>query len=166
SERAGRSRCGLVDLLRQTGGLVPAEGARALNAGLARPRERALHACSDIRDVERVDEDRRAPGDLFGRAATRGDDRDAAGHRLEHGNAEALVERGIDEAAGAAVEARELVVADPAEPADIGAANGDAAPSFRACDAQLDAEALGGLDRALEVLARLERADGEPVVAV
>ena len=46
------------------------------------------------------------------------DDRGAAGHRLQHRHPEALVERGVDDAARAAVEASKLGVRNPAEPAD------------------------------------------------
>ena len=91
--------------------------------------------------IARVDEHRRAARDLLGRAPGARHHRRAAGHRLEHRDAEALVQRRVDEAARAAVERRELVVGDPAEPAvDL-----DAAPARRADDAQLDAEPLRGL---------------------
>ena len=72
-----------------------------------------------------VDEDGRAARHLLGGAAAARHDRRAAGHRLQHRDAEALVERRVDEAARAAVERRQLLVRRAADPAwDV-----DAAPS-------------------------------------
>ena len=88
-------------------------------------------------------------------------DRCPARHRLEHRQPEPLVERGEDEAAGAAVERRELVVRYPPGPAG----NLDAAPAGRADDPQLDVGEPRGLDGPGKVLARLEGAHGEHVVA-
>ena len=51
----------------------------------------------DRLDVERVDEHGRAAGDLLGRAAAARHDGRAARHRLEHRDAEALVQRREDE---------------------------------------------------------------------
>src|SRR5581483_5860091 len=66
------------------------------------------------------------------------------------------------EAARAAVEPGELGVADLAEPGDV-ARRPDAAPAARAHDAELSVDR--GRDPR-EVLARLERPDGEHVVAL
>ena len=123
-----------------------------------------MPAC-DRAGVERIDEHRGVACDLLGRSARGRDDGGAARHRLEHRDAEALVERRIDDAARAAVVRGELVVVDLAEPAHC-AARVDAAPAARADDAQLDAGPRGRVDRAREILARLERADGEHVVAL
>ena len=75
--------------------------------------------------------------ELVVRRAGRADDRGAGGHRLEHRQTEALVLRGVDEAACAAVELGELVVGYAPEQADAGAADGDIAPAGVAGDAQL-----------------------------
>src|SRR5205823_8934894 len=94
------------------------------------------------------------------------DDGRAGGHRLEHGDAEALVERGIGDAEGAAVEPAELFVGDLAEPADVTAARVHAAPPAGARDPQLDAQPGRRRDRPRDVLAWFERPDGEHVVAL
>ena len=71
----------------------------------------------------RVDERGVVAGELGHRRAGARHDRAAAGERLGDRDAEALVERGVDEAARAAVERRELLVAhDLAEPRDVRAA--------------------------------------------
>ena len=57
---------------------------------------------------------------LVERGMRGGDDRAAAGHRLDDRHPEALEARGIDGDRGAAVETRELVVGDEPEPADPG----------------------------------------------
>ena len=86
------------------------ENARARSRPRARSssrrRMRLLDPGGDRRDVERVDEDCRTARDLLRRAAGRRDDGRAARHRLEHRDAEALVQRRVDEAARAAVETR------------------------------------------------------------
>ena len=84
-----------------------------------------LDSGGDRRNVERVDEDCSLADDLLHRAAGARHDGRAARHRLERGDAEALVERREDEAARAAVRGGELLVVDPAEPGDVLA--GDAA---------------------------------------
>ncbi len=70
--------------------------------------------------IERIDEHRCAACHLLGRTAARRDDRCAARHRLDDRDAEALLERRIGEAAGAAIEPGELLVRDSAEPAHAG----------------------------------------------
>ena len=57
-----------------------------------------------------VDEDGRVARDLAQRRLVERDDRGAAGHRLEHRQAEALVARRLHEAGGAAIELGELVL--------------------------------------------------------
>ena len=66
--------------------------------------ERARDAVADRVDVGRVDVGRVVAGELGHRAAGARHDRAAAGERLGDRDAEALVERGVDEAARAAVE--------------------------------------------------------------
>ena len=88
----------------------------------ARPARRAARPASAMPSaidagVARVDEHRGATRDLLGRAATRRHDGRPARHRLEHREPEALVQRRVDEAARAAVERRELLVAGLADPA-------------------------------------------------
>ena len=64
-------------------------------AQLVAPRNRPRSMPAAIeRGVERVDEARGAVGDLLHRRARARDDRRAAGERLEHREAEALVQRG------------------------------------------------------------------------
>src|SRR5207244_7464911 len=77
---------------------------------------------------------------------------------------EALVERGVRHARRAAVEPRELGVADLAEPANAVTRRLDPAPAASADDAQLGVGAPDGFDQTIEVLARLERADREHVL--
>src|SRR5207245_9471864 len=74
----------------------------------------------------------------------------------------ARVERRVDAARGAAGEARELVVRDLAEPA-VGA---NAAPAARPGDTKPHAGAPRRLFDPSQVLAGLERADGEHVLAL
>ena len=93
----------------------------------------------DRRGVERIDEHGGAAGDLLRRAPAGRHDGRPAGHRLEHREPEALVERREDEAARTAVERRELLVGDAARPAR----HVDAAPAACPDDAQLDARAAG-----------------------
>ena len=86
----------------------PPRVARATSAHEATRRgsgaERARDAVADRGDVGRVDVGRVVAGELGHRAAGARHDRAAAGERLGHGDAEALVERGVDEAARAAVQ--------------------------------------------------------------
>src|SRR5207249_11069306 len=85
---------------------------------------------------------------------------------FEHGDAEALVQRRIDEAARAPVLPRELGVIDLTEPRHVRAAWLDSTPATGPDDAQLDPGVRGGVDRPGEILARLERADCEHVLAL
>ena len=71
--------------------------------------------------------DGRVAGDLAQRGLVGGDDRRAAGHRLEHGQAEPLEARGQDEQRRAPVEVGELVLGDVA--AQVGAAVAELAAS-------------------------------------
>ena len=112
--------------------------------------------------LERVDVDGVVAGELGHRAPGARDDRAAAGERLGDRDPEALVERGVDEAAGAAVERGELVVADLAEPGDV-RRRLDVPPAAGTDDPEL---ALDGGGDPGEVLPRLERADREHVVAL
>ena len=119
-------------------------------------------AVGDRRDVERVDENRCAAGDLLHRRPDGRDDRRPARHRLEHGQPEPLVQRRVEDAASAAVERSELRIRDLADPAvDL-----DTSPPACAHDAQLEPGLARSIDDALEVLPRLERRDREDVVAV
>ena len=89
-------------------------------------------------------------------------DRRPARHRLEHRQPEALVERREDEAARAAVERGELLVVDPARPSPAPRPRpSPGAPTTRSSTSGKPRR----LDRAREVLARLERSDREHVVA-
>ena len=136
-----------------------AERARPAPVGGLDPR-------GDRRDVERVDEDGRVADDLLHRAAGARHDGRAARHRLERGNAEALVERREDEAARAAVGGGQLVVLDPAEPGDVLPGDACVPPAGRADEPQLHTGAGRGLDDAGEVLAGLERPDSQHVLAL
>ena len=123
---------------------------------------------SDRVRVERVDPDRDAFSELAEGRARGCDHRSAAGHRLQHREAETLVERHVGNGGRAAVLPRQLAVVDLAEPAHVVAADADAAPPFGADDAELEAVEIGPverLDQPRQVLARLERGDREDVVA-
>ena len=109
--------------------------------------------------------------DLRQRRAVGRHDRAAAGHRLERRQAVALVERREDETAGRAVEAHELLVADPPgqdhghrRPRKL-ALEVLVAPALAAGDHErhVAAERRDRAQRADEVLARLERADRQHV---
>ena len=100
---------------------------RALEPGRGQPLallERAQHA---VGEVLLVDEDRGVAGDLAQRRLVEGDDRRAARHRLEHGQAEALEAGRLDETGGAAVEVGELLLVDVA--AQVGARRAELAAS-------------------------------------
>src|SRR5207253_11507762 len=90
----------------------------------------------------------------------------SARHRLEYRQAEALVHRRIEDAERAAVLPRELIVVDRPEPRDVGATRRDATPAQRTDHAEVDTELGSRLDCACEVFPRLERADGQDVLAV
>ena len=125
------------------------------------PRFRLGDAGGDRIRVERVDEHGRAAGHLLGGTAARRDDRRPTRHRLDHRQPEPLVERREHEAPRAAVERRQLLVVDAPGPAG----HLDPTPARRSHDPQLDARPLRRLDRAAEVLARLERSHREHVVS-
>ena len=101
-------------------------------------------------------------GDLLHRGRPGRDDGSAARHRLEHRQAEALVQRRVHDTARAAVERCELGVGHLAHPA----VHVHPSPSPRAHDTQLDTRLTGRVDGAAEVLARLESRDRQHVVAV
>ena len=106
---------------------------RVREHGLDRRRELARHAG--------VDEERRVAGDLGDRARASGDDRRAGGHRLQHGQPEALVERREHEAGRARVERRQI-----RERHVVGERNGSAEPVRldRAKDAGMEPGAGAG----------------------
>src|SRR5439155_17089459 len=108
--------------------------------------------------------------ELVDRRQVGSNDRRPARHRLEHGEAEALVEGDICGTAGTAVQPRELVVRDLAQPAHTSARHRlDVSPATRADDSKLAAvqvRAAEALDERAEVLARLERRNGEHVVTL
>ena len=144
--------------------------ARAMPSGRSSSRRSiaSLRPGGDRVRVERVDQHGRAARHLLQRAVAGGDDRRAAGHRLEHREPEALVERDVGDCTRAAVEPRELVVLHLPEPADAVARDSDAAPARRAGDQQRQAVQAGapvGLDEPRQVLARLEGRDRQHVVA-
>ena len=107
--------------------------------------------------------------ELAERRPGRGDDGRGAGHRLEHRQPEALVERDVGDARGPAVEPGELLVVDALEPPDAVALDADVAPALGADEAQLEAvepRPAEALDEPRQVLPRLERRDREDVRAV
>jgi hypothetical protein len=96
----------------------------------------------------------------------RRDDRDAAGHRLEHRHAEALVERRVDEDARAAVEAWELLRRRVAELHDSGGVELRlVAPACSPGHSEREpaAQQAVRLDQRREVLAGLERRDRQRI---
>src|SRR5581483_117446 len=98
----------------------------------------------------------------------RSDDRDAARHRLDDGDAETLEPRRVRDDGGAAVERCELVVARAPDAHDARLVERRAlAPPLCAGDGeeQLTPEQPVRVDEDAEVLARLERRDGEHVRA-
>ena len=118
--------------------------------------------CGDRVHVEWIHQDRRASGDLLHRSSARRDDGRSGRHRLEHRQAESLVERRIENDTSASIGSGELCVRELADPpGDV-----HAAPPPRAHDAELGAGAARGLDHAAEILARLERRHGEDVISV
>ena len=132
----------------------------------------------DVARVLGVEEGGRAGRDLRQGGRPRTGDGRAAGHGLEHRQAEALVERREDEEARAGVQRRQIGVGDEAGEDDAVADARRDGPRGRAVAAP--AEAAGhdqamagvgafpgqqrpGLDEPGEVLARLEVAEGEHV---
>src|SRR5207244_342237 len=76
---------------------------------------------------------------------------------------EALEPRRVDECRRTAILRRQIRVV--AEPGDAGPARVDSAPALRAGDAKLESDSPRGGDGVAEILARLERPDGEDVLA-
>ena len=117
----------------------------------------------------RVAADGRVAGGLVHGRMRRGDDRRAAGHRLGDRHPEPLEPRGIDDGGGAAVERRELVVADPPEPRDSRPVELRLlAPARSADDGELEPEVVEQrerLDERSQVLSRLERRHRQQVRA-
>src|SRR4051794_27978960 len=131
---------------------------------LVAPRRRLLDRRGDRIGIVRIGAERDVAARLVERRVRGGDDWDGARHRFDDRHPEALKPGRIDEDARAPVLAGALLAAGIAEPGDVLAARLDAAPARRTDDAQL--AAADRIDRALEVLSRLERADGEHVVAL
>ena len=148
----------LVDRARRGGDLGPR---RDRGAARARTRARCRRGSRRRRSGRRRSRRRRRARPSALSAARH--DRAAAGERLGDRDPEALVERGVDEAARAAVEARELLVADLAEPARRSRA-ARRRPS-RGAPTTRSSPSTAAAIRA-EVLARLERPDREHVVAL
>ena len=112
--RRRRSRELFVDGARRRGDLRPGrEPPRAPAWSPARCRRESTSTSS------RVDVGRIVAGELLHRRAGARDDRAPAGERLGDRDPEPLVERRVDEAARAAVEAGELLVRDGSEPGDV-----------------------------------------------
>src|SRR5205085_847688 len=105
-------------------------------------------------------------GDLLGRATARRDDRGSTRHRLEHRNAESLVQRRVDDAERTAVLTRELGVVYLSEPRDVRAVGCNASPTARTDNPELDTGEGRSLDCKRKVLSRLERADAQDVVTL
>ena len=103
---------------------LPAELLRPCGAGASEPiaqlsvDQQGFDRSRNVGDVRGVEVERGVPGDLLERADLRAGNRNAAHHRFEDWQAEALRERWEDEARGGAVQAFEHVVVDPAEKAD------------------------------------------------
>ena len=148
----------------------PARRRRCASAGSVSTRSSASAIAAD---VERVDQQRGVASDLGHARHVRRDDRRARGHRLEHGQAETLVQRWVSERRGARVERAQFVVARAAEEPRAGAAGSahDRAvvPAARAHErehvalAQRRRERAPGRHEPLEVLARLDGTDCEHV---
>jgi glycosyltransferase involved in cell wall biosynthesis len=105
---------------------------------LAVPENRISVVPNGVEDVftasgPKADGDYVLAGELGHRPSTARDDRAAAGERLGDRYAEAFVERGVDEAAGAAVERCKFRVARAREPGDV-RRRLDAAPAAGADD--------------------------------
>ena len=117
----------------------------------------------------RVAADSRVTRGLVERRMRRGDNRCTARHRLRDRHPEPLEARWVDDRRGTAIEARELGVADAAEPVDAGPVERRlVAPAGAADDREPKSRVVEqpeGLDQRPEVLARLERRDGEEVGA-
>ena len=115
-------------------------------------------------DVERVDEQRRLAGDLGRRGRGRGDDRGALGHRLQHGQAEALPEARVADGRGSGVQG--IDVGAGQEPEPPGGRGRQVAPALGPGDHEVGvdrAEAVERLEQPGQVLPRLHRAREEHV---
>ena len=120
-------------------GALPGEVGRPAHAdGLRAGGDRALDARRDRVDVERIDLEGDTPRELVVGPAGGGDHRGPAGHRLQHREPEALVERDVDDRHRAAVQPCELLVVDPFEVPDPVSVDSDSAPAFGSDDAQLE----------------------------
>src|SRR5262249_34902827 len=102
-------------------GFFPREAARVDRARAAEPfplpriPEHLLDRVGDRPWLLRIERDCSIVGDLRQRPAAGACNRHGAGHRLEDGEPEALVERREDEARRRAIEALELFVRNPAD---------------------------------------------------
>ena len=113
----------------------PPPGALRRAAHRRRPPPAALR---DRVRVERVDLERDAVCELVVGPAGRGDDRRGAGHRLQHRQAETLVERDVGDCCGAAVEPGKLLVVDSGHPPNAVPVHAYVAPALGADDAELE----------------------------
>jgi hypothetical protein len=111
------------------GGAAPAEAADPLEAALPQLlaergiRQHPVHRVRQVDCVVGIDQDGRVAAHFRQRGAARGDHRRAAGHRLEHRQAETLPERGQHKAGRAGVEVAERTLAGVAlEAHDVGEA--------------------------------------------
>ena len=84
----------------------------ARNAGVV---QQAAQPVADRLDRQRIDEQRGVAGDLGGGGDVRRQHGRAAGHRLDHGQPEALVQRRERERRGAAVQRGQVVLGHVAE---------------------------------------------------
>src|SRR6476661_6791182 len=141
----------------------------ALSPELLSARERLAEPGRDRIGVAWIDLDD-ATGELADRRQVGGHDRCPAGHRLEHRQSESLVEGDVGRAACSPVKRSELIVRDFAEPTYAVALHGlDVTPAARADNAKLAAVqvcAPKAFDKPIEILTRLERRDGEHVIAL
>src|SRR5215207_1071423 len=154
SRSAARSqRCLTVDPHVLAPRAAPPEARRACRAEsreLLPPTDGLAETGRDRVLVQRVDRDRDAVGELAEGRPARADNGCSAGHRLQDRQPEPLVERNVRDASGAAVEPRELVVGDLAEPAHPVSADAHATPATGAHDAELVLVQPGALERAGE----------------
>ena len=128
--------------------------------------KRALDARGEGGRILGIGAQRGVAGRLVERGVRRDYDRDAARHRLDHRDAEALEARRVRDDGRATIETRELGVGDIAEPPDPRPVEERLlAPALGSDDGELEvaAEQALRLDEDLEVLARLERRDREDV---
>src|SRR5207247_9139506 len=113
-----------VGLDGEVGAALPGEGGRpgAAPARLVSPggvvAEELDHGGGELLRVARRDQQGGVAGDLGQRTAGGGDHRGAAGHRLQYGQAEALVAARVHEQVGAAEQGRLVLFGDVAGQAD------------------------------------------------